>query len=136
MVENPWLCYSVAAEGAFCKPCALFMPSNNREHYGQLVNLPFTQWKMVRFYSIDLQLKKVQGCDLYVPSGGFKTISTISATFLILNYLFLVIVEFINLNSLYFYYIFRIHKRDFSFVFYMSMKLRHILKTGLNIFQR
>ena len=40
--KHPWLVYSKAAKGGFCKFCALF--SKNRANLGVLVNKPFTNW--------------------------------------------------------------------------------------------
>ena len=40
--EYPWLVYSKAVNGEFCKFCALF--AKNRAKLGVLVNKPFTTW--------------------------------------------------------------------------------------------
>ena len=40
--KYPWLVYSKAASGGFCKFCTLF--SKNRANLGVLVNKPFTNW--------------------------------------------------------------------------------------------
>ena len=41
--KHPWLVYSFELDAAFCLNCVLFAKS--REHLGQLVNSPFTNWK-------------------------------------------------------------------------------------------
>ncbi len=41
---HPWLVYSPSIDGAFCKFCALFAPSDKRHMYGTLVNVPWSKW--------------------------------------------------------------------------------------------
>ena len=45
MKQHPWLHYSKFADGAFCRACALFSPSNvGGQDLGQFVTSPFKCW--------------------------------------------------------------------------------------------
>ena len=45
MQTHSWLHYSVSEDGMYCKPCALFAPSEvQQQTLGSLVNKPFSLW--------------------------------------------------------------------------------------------
>ena len=45
VINHPWLHYSIAEDGVYCKACALFAPSDiSRQKLGSLVSKPFNLW--------------------------------------------------------------------------------------------
>lgn len=74
LLQYSWMMYSISADGAFCKFCAIFC--DNRNTKGQFVNEPFRAWNKMKEKAKDHEHTSYHQLSVKMAEGFISTIES------------------------------------------------------------